>query len=250
MKRFTWARRITALLFLTLLTFGAPWFIGSLNATVAFGWLPFTDPLATLEIYLASNIFDLSLFLGALILVLFCLFLGPVFCGWCCPLGLLLDLCSRKKIKPLPGRSRIFLLGFALGFSLLFGLPLFQAVSPVNFMSWLSCYAHEVQNASFMLVFLVLILLVEIFLPRLWCRSLCPLGGLYSLIGQKAPFGVKADVENACEKSCLKCDRACPMGIQGIQKKPVLDHMDCTRCGACVDVCPSKRLHLRFRGRG
>ncbi len=249
MKRFTWARRITALSFLIILFLKTPWFIGSYNATEAFGWIPFTDPLAALETYLASNLFNLSLFLGASILVLLCLIMGPVYCGWLCPLGLLLDLCSGKKTKPLPRLSRVFLLGFALGFSFLFGAPLFQAVSPINFMSWLFGYAHEIQAASLMLIFLCLIIIVEIFLPRLWCRSICPLGGLYSLVGQKASFGVKAEVENVCKKSCLKCDVACPMGIQEIRKKPFVDHMDCTRCGACVDACPEKRLHLGFVGR-
>jgi ferredoxin-type protein NapH len=249
MKRFTWARRLTALFLLMILAWGDPWFVGSYNATEAFGWLPFTDPLAALEIFLASNLFNFSLFLGALILVLFCLFMGPVFCGWLCPLGLTLDLCARKKNKSLPRLSRFFLLGFTLGFSLLFGLPLFQALSPIHFMSWLFGYAHEIQTASLMLVFLVLIIVFEIFLPRFWCRSLCPLGGLYSLVGQKAPFGVKVEVTKACKESCFRCDQVCPMGIQEIRKEAFLDHMDCTRCGACVDVCPQKRLHLGFRGK-
>lgn len=233
------ARRITALSFLLVLIFGAPWFVGSYNATELFGWIPFADPLAAMEIYLASNLFNPSLVIGALMLIAICLVLGPVFCGWLCPLGLVFDLCTRKKTRAPARIARYLVFGFALGFSLAFGIPLFQSLSPINFMSWLFVYAHALQAAWIMLVFLSVIVVLDLFFPRLWCRVLCPLGGLYAMVGQKAPFGVMGDQKVSCQKNCVACQQACPMGIQKEQ-------MECIRCGACVDACPQERLHLGF----
>ena len=55
--------------------------------------------------------------------------------------------------------------------------------------------------------------------PRFWCRYLCPLGALLSLI---SPLGFfKRRVSPECNE-CLKCVRSCPMGaIEKTRKKPV-----------------------------
>jgi len=276
--KWTWLRRSCALAFLVMLGLGAyrwfPWFKGSANATLFWDAIPFTDPLAALEYFLATRTVDLSILTGALILIGFCLVLGPIFCGWFCPLGLMLDVVSgfRKRIfkKTTAGFKalepiRFVILGSALGLSLLWGLPLFQTISPINFMSWLAAFSPEVFNeteegvSTFlpmlfaagggMLAFLSLILLFEVVLHPFWCRTLCPLGALYSLIGFKAPFKVTVSPDRDACKPCKRCHRACPMGISvmdefTLKEKTAVDHLNCTRCGACIDVCPRDVLHM------
>ena len=63
-RRWTWARRVTAGAFLALLVLGAlpwfPWVKGSMTATPWFGVVPLVDPLAALEVTLASRTVQLS----------------------------------------------------------------------------------------------------------------------------------------------------------------------------------------------
>ena len=158
---------------------------------------------------------SVELLIGAGLLLAFCAAMGPVFCGWVCPLGLLLDLNHgvRERIRRLFGKRRrpalsrrlpsqikYGVLGLVLGFSLTGHVPAFQTVSPINIVAW---SAQEVIAAgrraqaesvggdwweyllslgpALLLVFGIVV--VEYVSPRLWCRCLCPLGAFYSLFG-------------------------------------------------------------------
>ncbi len=298
--RWKWLRRSTAILFLVLLLLGArndfPWFRGSTTGTRAFEVIPLSDPLATLEVTLASRSLHGTMLLGAAILVGVCLLLGPVFCGWVCPLGLLLDFndgirrrlwrlfVPRKGAKKaergprVPRATRYGVLGLVVGFSLVAGLPAFQIVSPINLVTWsvvffaaptappaetadasiwehVTAGAEAVYHAAGPLLWVLLaILVIEYFLPRLWCRMFCPLGALYSALGRFALLRVRVNPEERGRARCEHCAYDCPMGIEVMRDytlpgKPAIDDPECTRCGECIDTCPRGVLHLGFRNR-
>ena len=256
-------RRLTAVAFLALLWLAAapwfPWFRGSATATTSFGWLHLTDPLAALEITLASRSATAAVWGGVLLLLAVALVFGPIFCSFVCPLGLVLDLNQsvRRWLLPkklhagdtvrLPRAWRFGLLASCLAFSVIAGWPLFQSVSPINALAWALCFG--VGSALWLLVGTVV---VEWFAPRLWCRALCPLGALYSLVGRRGRFRVHIHPTLAGQTPCQQCTRRCPMGIRVMEDfstagKSWVDHPDCTRCGNCVDVCPRGVLRLGFR---
>ena len=58
-RRWTWMRRSTAAIFLMLLILGCfhwfPWFKGSTTATITLDLMPLADPLAAVEVMLASR---------------------------------------------------------------------------------------------------------------------------------------------------------------------------------------------------
>jgi len=280
---------------------GFRWFRGSTTSTTVAGAIPFADPLAALEVALASEAWHGTLMLGAAAVAGLTLLLGPVFCGWLCPLGLLLDLnqaigerisrllsrggirrrdqgplkASRnrrsKRGRRFPPDLRFLLLGGFLGFAWLGGLPLFQLVSPINLVAWSAAFfSSPTMNAegsilgkTFMvtrslaaagggmfLVFLAVLILEHAF-PRAWCRTLCPAGALYSLLGRWAPWRVRIRQPSECGAGCGRCTVRCPMGIEVTHDfvaagKAAVDHPDCTRCGACLDECPKDLLQLRF----
>ncbi len=265
-RPWTWARRLTAGLFLLLLVLGArgdlSWMRGSLNATRIAGTLHLTDPLVALETTLAARSWMPEMLGGAALLVLFALLFGPVFCGWFCPLGLLLDLWSGfrgvlKRLFPrpllpdkrLPHGIKYAVLSAALTFSFFSHLPVFEALSPIHGLVRAILFGTRT-----VLWFLAALVLVELFAPRLWCRSLCPLGGLYSVIGARGLFRIHIDAERAGEIKCQRCEVSCPMGIEvmsafTLNDKLSVDHPDCTRCGACTEVCPNSVLRLGFKSR-
>ena len=269
LPRWAIARRTTALGFLSLLVFGARedlrvpeslrWLVGSTSASTAFGRVPFVDPLAALEATLATRAWMPTVWIGAASLMLAAVLLGPVFCGWLCPLGLLLDLVHsvRARFDPLaarrhwrlpdftlPRRTRFLLLGLALGVSALGRVPIFQALSPIHALSRAAVFA-----ADGVLVLVAAIALVEfVAAPRLWCRTLCPLGALYSLLGSRALLRIRVD-QGIRKSGCQRCNQTCPMGIRVMEDyslagKSSIDHPDCTRCGACVDACPREILSV------
>lgn len=292
-RGWTWAHRATALVFIVLLIMGArsdfPWFKGLVTATTLFAVIPCVDPLAALEVFLASGTADTTMLFGTGLLVLLGLIMGPVFCGWICPLGFLLDLNGvvRAVLEKTLARlgiglprfgiwreARFGVLGLVLGFSLIAGLPAFQIVSPINFMSWslvffagpalaadaglweriTSALRAAAAAGGYLFTFLVLIMVVEYAAPRIWCRAICPLGALYSMIGRRAPFRIRVNTLEAGRSPCGRCTARCPMGIDVIEdytlpRKKAVDHPDCTRCGECIDVCQRKVLRLGFRDR-
>ncbi len=253
---------MTALAFLALLLLGRlpefEWVKGSTTATTLFSRVPLVDPLAALEAALASRSWASDVLLGAGLLAVAAAFLGPVFCGWVCPLGLALDLNGAlrarlaswlpKGRRRRPGLRRL-LLAAVLGFALVGGLPAFQAFSPINLIA-----RSVVFDLDPWLALLGGLLLVELVLPRLWCRSVCPLGALYSILGRPSLLRVRADVATPCRPSCGACTARCPLGItvmSGIQSlgKESVDDPACTRCGACIDSCPRSRLRLGLGAR-
>jgi polyferredoxin len=74
--------------------------------------------------------------------------------------------------------------------------------------------------------------------PRFWCRYLCPLGALLSLI---SPLGVfKRRVNQDCNE-CLICQKTCSMGA--IAENDLKNHSpECIQCKNCAKVCPQEAI--------
>lgn len=263
----TW-RRTTAALFLVALALGsadwmAPYFRGSTSGTRLLDVVPLTDPLATAELLLSTRTWHTSALIGAAILVAFAMLVGPVFCAWVCPLGLVLDLNNSirrrirrrffhaRKTEPLSqtpsGWLKFVVLGSLIGFAAVAQFPLFQIVSPINLL-----VRALVFGSTFGLLFIAAIAVLEWGWPRLWCRSLCPLGALYGLLGRFGLLRVQINPVEAGKTPCRRCSSQCPMGVPVMEDftmkgRQAVTHHNCTRCGECTQVCPRGVLKLSFR---
>lgn len=259
-------RRLSAAMFLVLLLIGkrgAHGLVdGGLPATTWFGVLPFLDPLAALEVAVASRWVTPTMVFGVLPVLALSLLAGPVFCGWLCPLGLLLDVQSALRTKlarmlhirsrpqaSLPGgHARYVVLGLAVGCSLAVGWPVFQVFSPINMVGRALLY-----SMWWALLFVGVVLLVDLRWPRFWCRRICPQGGLYALLGARAPMRIHVNRELASQSPCRQCTVHCPMGIRVMEDYTLageasVSAIDCIRCGDCADVCPTGVLRMGFTG--
>ena len=87
------------------------------------------------------------------------------------------------------------------------------------------------------------VLLLEFWQPRFWCRNLCPVGALISLVSRFSLF--KRQV-NATEcTNCGKCQRTCPMNA--IPKQVLrTDYFQCTFCLECSSSCPKDGIRFAF----
>ena len=256
-RRWTWAHRAVAFGFLVWFALGGwlpAWlFQGNWNAARWFNTINLIDPLVFAETVLASRSVSRELVLGTLPLVAAAVLLGRIFCGWVCPLGLVLELAEAIRNHLLPRRKRprqlargwkyLVLAGVLLG-SAVAGVPLFAALSPIN-----APFVWRGWHLAVALGIVAGLVLLEFWFPRVFCRALCPLGALYSLLGRWGLLRVR--VTGPERLGCLHCTRDCPMGIDVLHDHVLAGHAavndpECTRCGSCTDRCLGDILHLGF----
>ncbi len=187
-------------------------------------------------------------------IILFGLLLGRVVCGFLCLVGLFQELVYKIKTHKLKKSkaTRVFsyfkyvvLVALVVILPLLFAMPGFcEFICPAGTLEGgvglLSNPANEgslgMLGPLFTWKFTLLVVLVvaSIFIYRVFCRFLCPLGALYGFFCRIALLGVKLDRQKCTD--CGLCISACPMDI-----KRVGDH-ECVHCGKCISVCPVKAI--------
>lgn len=240
-----WARLAEAL----RLPAGAPPVVGAPAAIDLFG-LELIDPLLALGVAFAHGLGG-SLLLVALPALVLVALLGRFFCGWVCPYVPLLAasnalrwLLGRLGWKlpdhRLPRRTSLVVLVAVLAVSALLGTQVAPLLYPP------SLIGREVFRAVFFGSFGAGALVVgaafafDTLVSRAgFCRSLCPGGALFALIGSASPIRVKRDAARCTD--CTVCDVVCNLG-----QRPMADRLDagCERCGRCVSACPTGALTL------
>lgn len=226
-------------------------FYGTLSSSTLFG-ITLLDPFAVLQTIAASKAFDPAWLLGLLpLLILYGLIRGRVFCGWVCPVNLLLEfvdwLRSKLNIKVeehvLPRHVKAWVALGVLVLSALLSFPVFEALSPIGFINKGLVFGSLAGGLT-----LAAILLVELFWGhRVWCRAICPLGGFYEVVGKVGLVNVKIDHDTCI--GCNKCKRACLCDPE-ILDAPVAGEDvivragDCMLCGKCIEACPVHALSI------
>jgi ferredoxin-type protein NapH len=257
---FSRARRATqvafTLVFLALPFLALP-FLASTSLTgtlvaLKVGPLDLVEPSTAASAALASRSLPASLLVAALPLMLLALVLGPVYCSWACPFGLLseaLDAIRRRRgIEGWTGspaaavrRPRLLLLGLFLGTSLGVGIPLAALVAPPRLLTALPLEARAGGTLPVVTsTLLVLALLLDLLGPRrVICRVVCPAGAVASLLRRRWSLGPQLEA-SLCRRACpAPCLQTCPWGVDPRSMRP-LD--GCTTCLACVERCPSGAL--------
>lgn len=223
---------------------------GSLSSSQILG-IDLLDPYATVQVIAAGKTVVGTMVWCLPILIGFALIRGRAFCGWACPVNLLGEAVDwlRKKLKievsemPVPRIAKPIIALAVVLLSAVTSIPVFESFSPIG------AFSRGLLFGSLLGVYtLIAIVLVELFWGhRVWCRSLCPLGGFYQVVGTVGLLSVKID-HDACIK-CNKCKQAC------LADPAVLDDAvagdedrvrsgDCMLCGACVDHCPTSALKI------
>ncbi|HJA41149.1 MAG TPA: quinol dehydrogenase ferredoxin subunit NapH [Firmicutes bacterium] len=259
LPKWTIVRRIVqfAVLLLFLTPFlaeieGENFFFGTLSSSEILG-IMLTDPFGALQIIFASKTVHTVLLIGAVtIFAFYFLIRGRVFCGWVCPVNLILEFCNRlRKLFKIKKRydvkvnryTKIWIALIILALSFASSLPVYEMFNPIGTVMKGIIFATGLGVWSF-----IAIVIAEVFFAtRIWCRSLCPIGGFYQVVGKAGNFHVKIDHDKCIH--CNHCKQVCLADSEILV--PVVDQGaiyvtagDCMLCGKCVDHCNDNALRI------
>lgn len=201
----------------------------------------------------------LALFLVPLIVALLS---GRVFCGTVCPLGAVQELCSPNKARrPVPRRWHRALLvlpvvvllatAAAVWLGICFLPCLLDPYTPLFFqgralvqklVSWFfSGYAEPgwiLAGSGLAWTILFAALAAGWFIPRVFCRYICPYGVLLGLLAAVGFWRRKIHAETCVQ--CERCVKQCP--VQAIQPSPdgtalEISPYQCIQCNRCSTIC-------------
>ena len=216
-----------------------------------------------MQLFFAGVRHNISLYVTGFLLSVGVVF-GKFICGYVCPMGLVQDLLYKIKTRKFILKLRflryvkyavlavfVVLLPFVVRHELTQqGRPwfcayvcpsgtIFAAVPLIaaneflrNLLGWQFVLKISIAAA---------IILASVFVLRVFCRILCPLGAIYGQLNRISVLGIKAD-KTKCV-GCDKCKTACHISLE-----PALEpnSPECFRCGNCAKACDKKVLTFGF----
>lgn len=154
-------------------------------------------------------------------------------CGRICPLGLLEEWIFKipfpRKYTSLPWDRQLRKGKYAVFFLLLIAIPTLllpnkEAYRPLFLV---------VKVFGFSSIFLL-----SLILYRPFCKYLCPFGVFLGFFNKRSPYH---EIDPKCNH-CGLCKKKCKIGIVPYEDP---NHMECIRCGQCLNSCPKKALYRK-----
>jgi ferredoxin len=222
--------------------------IPSLDALCPFGGIEAAYSYAVQGQFLPKTAPSNLFLLGGLLLGI--LLAGGSFCGWICPFGAIQDLLAgiQRRLKiptvKIPLKidhwltfGRYIVLALIVYFTLTTATLWFLNVDPYHGLfglGWIFEFSWAAHGTTY--VATAVIVLGSIFIPRFWCRYLCPLGGVISILQHVSLLKIERRPDVCID--CGRCAKACPMRLP--VDTSIRTSASCMGCLECVESCPKK----------
>lgn len=201
--------------------------------------------------------------LWSVVAVIIILWGRAVYCGWLCPFGALQELLNEiaRKLKvpqytvPFAVHERLWAIKYII-LLVLFGVSL-ESMATAERMAEIEPFKTAITlkfDRSWPFVtYAVLLLVVNLFTRKVFCRYLCPLGAALALPSKLRVFDwLKRRKE--CGSPCRLCDKECE--VQAIHPDGHINYMECHYCLDCQVTyfndhkCPPLIVKRRGKRRG
>lgn len=190
----------------------------------------------------------------AIAIVIFTILLGRFFCGWFCAFGALNDyiyIVSEKFFKrKLHVNEKLDLMLKYLKYIVLIfivvevwtlGNTSFASFNPWDAFAQISQFPSAAHKLAAGFIILGILAAGSAFIERFFCRYLCPLGAIFSLVSHLRLISIKKPRANC--GNCNYCTINCPMGVK-LYNTDKVRNGDCINCFKCVNVCPRRNARV------
>ena len=200
---------------------------------------------------LLDNLGRLVLILGVFLITLVW---GRFFCGFICSFGAMQDLLNSIgklipfKVKiPEKADKWLKLLKYAVLAFVAVGVWGFSVTGDTVWSPWtvfgiyssLSGWSSLKYFLTLGGALLLLIIIGSLFIERFFCRYLCPLGALFSLVARFRIYSLNRKPEKC--GNCKLCTAKCSMSIP-LYKYDEVRSGECINCMKCTSVCPNENI--------
>lgn len=223
------------------------------------------DPLVLIVVGIAfrslvvGSIFSVGMLAGTLVF-------GRFFCGFVCPLGTCVDIfdtiARSKHRRPFSLKNGKYLVLLFLLVAAATGASFVHFLDPLIILersatllffpvityfggSLTSMLPVVYTETIVSLIVFAAILGLGLIVSRFWCRTICPLGGMYALLSKWSLF--KTTFGEGC-KECGICEVVCPTGAIVMSDRRI-DPGECISCLRCLHECPHDVIRYRINRR-
>lgn len=198
-----------------------------------------------------------------IILCIYTIVFGRFFCGFACAFGSVGDLihevyliiCKKIKKKPLVINEKIrkklplfkYIILAAIVIACFCGMySKTKGWSPWEVFSMLLAGNTSLSGYIPAIIILVLIIVGMVVCERFFCRFLCPMGAVFSLLPILPFFSLGREREK-CINGCRACTNKCPADIELPELGADIQSGECFMCQKCIGICPKSNVRTSVK---
>lgn len=211
-------------------------------------------PIGSIQLFVAYGIYHVSFYLIGVLSAIGAI-AGRIICGWACPFGFIQDLLYKIPFPKYailgPLRYMRYVCLFAVVILVAYfteepwfckfcpagtleaGIPLLSLNSELRLQIGILFYVKAGLLAGFFVWMIIS--------KRPFCRTICPLGAIYSFFNRISMLQLTVDAAKCVH--CNKCLEDCPVDIKIYEDGT--ESAQCLRCLRCMK-CPSGAVRMHF----